>query len=115
MNFEEIFKEQLASNKPYTRQQIDFIIKSKTQKMPIKELAKIGSYLKSKIGKQRLDYAFIPLGSTKVIPETEKVWSDELDTLVQKLNGLVHVGYADKVPIFKKPDISTGSSSAVVE
>lgn len=101
MNFTEIFKDQLTDNSPYTRQQIDFIIKSKTARMKIRELAKVGAYFKTKIGIQRLEYSYVPKGPGSPLPVTEKVWADELSTLDEKLSGYIHVGYADKTPVFK--------------
>lgn len=100
MDFKDIFKDQLADNKPYTYQQIDFMIKTKTARMKLKDLAKAGAYLKSKIGVQRLEYSYTPKGSGNPLPVSEKVWADELNTLDVKLKGYKHVGYSNSVPVF---------------
>lgn len=103
----EIFKEQLANEKPWTEKTIRASVGMYAHHLTARELMAKSKELKSKIGKRRLLYYLVKQnamgGASK--PVMEKVWDDEFDQLQTILADYMFMGMDGQIPKFAHKDI----------
>lgn len=106
-DFSDLFKEQLATEKPFTAGNINSILHMMSYNKTPREIMTESKKLKTKIGKRRLLYyvTHANLDGTASKQEMVKVWEDEFSELQSKLSNYNFMGYKGIIPEFANKDI----------
>jgi len=106
-DFNEIFKEQLATSKPMTAAGVNSILFMLGHNKTAREVMVESKKLKAKIGKIRLMYYVVNPGvDGKPLKEKlEKTWDDELAELQTTLADYVHMGFDGQIPKFVHKEV----------
>ena len=99
-DFSEIFKDQLATEKPFTLGNIRQVLFMKAYHLTARQVMEESKFLKTKIGVKRVNYYV--LDGINNTPKLEKAWEDEFPALHEKLSDYDFVNYNGVIPVFEK-------------
>lgn len=106
-DFNELFKEQLANELPYTKGMVNSTLHLMSHTMTPREIMAKSKELKAKIGMKRVMYYLVGI-NTDCSPKTQKimkVWEDDFEQLQNELAEYNFIGYEGKLPKFAHKNI----------
>lgn len=106
-DFNELFKEQLTNELPYTKGMVNSTLHLMSHTMTPREIMVKSKELKAKIGKKRVMYYLVARnadGSPKTA-KILKVWEDDFEQLQNELAEYNFVGYEGRLPKFAHKDL----------
>jgi hypothetical protein len=106
-DFQEIFKEQLTTEKPFTKGNVNGILALLSNTSTPRQIMTRSKELKSKIGIKRLLYYIVDMNvdGTPKKQRMDKVWEDEFDKLQTILSEYNFMGNNGVIPQFANKNI----------